>query len=267
MFDTANKIDEFIALAKTASEAIMPYWHSDVNKTHKQDGSPVTLADQASEDIILAGLKIIAPDIPIIAEELYEAGNAPDVSTAREYWLVDPLDGTKEFIKGTKDFTINIGLIRDGVPVFGLVYLPATGDLYFGGEGVGAFFNHEPIMTQPYNVDIGLTMIGSRMHPNPKQQHLRDQFLKGNKVSSYVTRGSSVKFCMVASGEAHLYPRFVPTYEWDTCAAHAILLQTGGDIIDFKTGQRLAYSKVNFLNGPIVTGTNQVLNILKPFPS
>jgi len=110
-------------------------------------------------------------------------------------------------------------------------------------------------------------MIGSQDHPNPKKQEMRKRFLKGHKVSSYVTRGSSIKFCMVADGTAHLYPRFVPTYEWDTCAAHAILLEVGGDIIDFETGHRLAYGKPQFLNGSIVTGTDQVLNILNPSPS
>lgn len=266
-FNLSHHLDDLIILAKQAGATIMPYWRVNTNVMRKDDGSPVTLADQAAEDIIVAGLKSIAPNIPIIAEELTEAGRAPDITNASEYWLVDPLDGTKEFIKGTKDFTINIGLIRDGVPVFGLVYLPASDDLYYGGENIGAFLNHEPIMTKSYNADIGLTIIGSKMHPNPKRQELRDQFLKGNKVSSYTTRGSSIKFCMVAGGEAHIYPRFIPTYEWDTCAAHAILLQVDGDIIDFKTGYQLAYGKVNFLNGPIVTGTDQVLNILKPFPS
>lgn len=264
MFNAQSNLHSLITLAKQASEAIMPYWRADADVTRKGDGSPVTLADQASEDIIVAGLKRLTPNIPIIAEELAEAGHAPDIQTADEYWLVDPLDGTKEFIKGTQDFTINIGLVRRGIPVFGLVYLPATRDLYYGGVGMGAFLNHESIKIKSFNSDIGLTMIGSKSHPNPKKQAIRDGFLNGNKVSSYTTRGSSVKFCMVADGTAHLYPRFVPTYEWDTCAAHAILLEVGGDIIDFETGQRLAYGKPKHLNGAIVTGTNQVLNILNP---
>lgn len=267
MFNPPDYLDDLITLAKQAGDAIIPYWRVDTDVTYKADRSPVTQADQAAEDIIVEGLLQLTPNIPIIAEELAEAGHAPDVKTAEEYWLVDPLDGTKEFIKGTVDFTINIGLVRNGVPVFGLVYLPATKDLYYGGQNMGAFFNHDPIKIRSYNPSIGLTMIGSKSHPNPKKQELRKQFLKGNKVSSYVTRGSSVKFCMIADGTAHLYPRFVPTYEWDTCAAHAMLLECGGNIIDFKTGQRLVYGKTNFLNGPIVTGTNQVLNILKPSSS
>lgn len=262
MFNAPIHLNQITHLANNAGQAILPHWKSGANIAHKHDGSPVTMADQESEDIIVEGLKNIAPNIPVIAEELYEAGNAPDISNVSEYWLVDPLDGTKEFIKGTKDFTINIGLIRDGIPVFGLIYLPATGELYYGGEGIGAFLNHRPINVKHYAPEIGLTLIGSASHPNPESHELRKKFLKGNKVSDYTLRGSSVKFCMIADGSAHLYPRFVPTYEWDTCAAHAILLQTGGDIVDFETRTQLQYGKPNFHNGPIVTGTDQVLKIL-----
>lgn len=267
MFHPLNHLSDVLALAKDAAKVAMPYWGDKNAVKYKADGSPVTLADPASEKIILPGLKAICPNIPAVSEEQFEAGESPDISNAREYWLVDPLDGTKEFIKGTKDFTINIGLIRDGVPVFGFVYLPATDDVYYGGAGMGVYLNGERVNIKSYSDDVGLTMIGSEMHPNPKKQVMRDKFLKGNKVSSYTTRGSSVKFCMIAGGEAHLYPRFVPTYEWDTCAAHAMLLENGGDILDYATGQRLRYGKPNFLNGFLITGTNQVLNILNPSPS
>lgn len=264
MFNPSDHLADFKSIVKDAAKVAMPYWGNKDAVKYKADGSPVTLADPASEDVILPRLKDICPGIPVVSEEQFEAGKSPDISNAREYWLVDPLDGTKEFIKGTEDFTINIGLIRDGVPVFGFVYLPATDDLYYGGVNIGSFLNGSKIATQPYNIDIGLMMIGSKMHPNPKSHDMRDGFLKGNKVSSYIMRGSSVKFCMIAGGEAHLYPRFVPTYEWDTCAAHAILLEAGGDIIDFETGQRLKYGKPKHLNGAMVTGTNQVLSILNP---
>ena len=119
-------------------------------------------------------------------------------------------------------FTVNIGLIRDEKPVFGLVYLPASDDLYYGGEGVGAFFNGSPISTRPYNINDGLRIVGRKDHPHKDKLEKRRAFLKGHKVKDYVIRGSSLKFCMVADGQAHLYPRFVPTYEWDTAAAHAI---------------------------------------------
>jgi len=267
MFDPSHHLNDLKAIAKDAAAAAMPYWGNKDAVKYKADGSPVTLADPASETIILPRLSAICPDIPTISEEQFEAGESPDISNAPEYWLVDPLDGTKEFIKGTNDFTINIGLIRDGVPVFGLVYLPATDDLYYGGAGMGVYLNDEQVNIKSYNDDIGLTLIGNPDKITPTRKRLRDEFLNGMKVDGHVIRGSSVKFCMVADGTAHLYPRFVPTYEWDTCAAHAMLLENGGDILDYETGQRLRYGKPDFLNDFLVTGTNQVLNILNPSPS
>lgn len=262
MFNPASHLDDLITLVKTAGESIMRFHSDGYDTIKKSDGSPVTLADQASEDLILQGLSTLTPDIPVIAEEQAEAGNAPVINTNDTFWLVDPLDGTKEFIKGTDDFAINIGLVRNGIPVFGLVYLPATQDIYYGGEGIGAFFNHQPITTAPYNPEDGLVMIGSDSHPDSDKGQLRTQMLKGHKIQRYTTRGSGIKFCLIADGTAHLYPRFVPTYEWDTAAAHALLLQAGGDIIDFKTKKRLTYGKAGYLNGHIVTGTNKILRLL-----
>ena len=262
MFDTSHHLESLIKLAETAGHAIMRYHTDGYNITAKTDGSPVTHADQASEDIILAGLKALAPDIPVIAEEQAEAGIAPDISANAEYWLVDPLDGTKEFIKGTDDFAVNIGLVRHGTPVFGIVYLPSTQDIYFGGEGIGAFFNRNPISTLPYIKDEGLIIVGSASHPDSDNGKRRKAMLKDHTVQKYTTRGSGIKFCLIADGTAHLYPRFVPTYEWDTCAAHAMLLQVGGDIIDFETGQRLAYGKKHFRNGNIITATTEILDFL-----
>lgn len=260
MFEPKNHIDELIDLARKASNAIMEYYKNDVVVTRKDDGSPVTLADQASEDILIAGLQKLSPNIPIIAEESAEAGKSPDISNIDQYWLIDPLDGTKEFIKGTKDFTINIGLIKNGTPVFGLVYLPATNDIYYGGENIGAFLNDKPITTHIYNKDNGLVVVGNK---DTKKSDRWVEFLGDHHISHFTTRGSSLKFCLIADGSAELYPRFIPTYEWDTAAAHALLLQTGGDIIDFETNKRLTYGKTNqnYLNGYIITATNTILNI------
>jgi 3'(2'), 5'-bisphosphate nucleotidase len=263
-FDAERHCKDLILLARQAGEVIMPYFHEGVEVRKKTDRSPVTLADQASEDLILTALARLTPDIPIVAEELAEDGLAPDVSDAEEFWLVDPLDGTKEFIKGSNDFTVNIGLIRNGVPVFGCVYLPALGDVYYGGEGLGAFRNDVAVHSRPYRATDGLVMVGKEPQPDKHKDAIRKQFLKDQTVASYTSRGSSLKFCLIADGTAHLYPRFVPTYEWDTAAAHALLLQTGGDIVHFDTGERLQYGKPNFLNGHLVTGTNEVLKILKP---
>ncbi len=240
-------------------------YHSDGYDVHyKKDGSPVSQADQASEDIIIAGLNTLAPDIPVIAEEQSEAGDNPDIAQESRYWLIDPLDGTKEFAKGSKDFTVNIGLIENGQPVFGIVYLPATQDLYYSGEGIGAFKNNEPMKTLSYKKEKGLIIIGSASHPDKDKNRKRQELLKDHKIQSFTTRGSGLKFCLIADGTAHLYPRYVPTFEWDTAAAHAMLLQVGGDIIDSETGIRLAYGKQSkdFRNGSLITGTDEVLKQL-----
>ncbi len=260
MSSVINHIPELTTLIKRAGASIMEHFHHGYDISYKDDKSPVTNADSASEKIILSGLEGLFPEIPVVSEET----TVPDVSNETQFWLIDPLDGTKEFIKGTHDFTVNIGLIRDEKPVFGLVYLPASDDLYYGGEGVGAFFNGSPISTRPYNINDGLRIVGRKDHPHKDKLEKRRAFLKGHKVKDYVIRGSSLKFCMVADGQAHLYPRFVPTYEWDTAAAHAILLETGGDIIDFNTKERLKYGKFNqeYLNSYLVTGTNDVLEQL-----
>ena len=260
MSSIINHIPDLTSLIKRAGASIMEHFNHGYDVSYKDDNSPVTNADGASEKIIISGLVKLFPEIPIVSEET----EVPDVSDKTQFWLIDPLDGTKEFIKGTHDFTINIGLIRNGKPVFGLVYLPASDDLYYGGEGIGAFYNGKPISTRPYDINDGLCIVGRKDHPHKDKLEKRRAFLKGHKIKDYVVRGSSLKFCMVADGQAHLYPRFVPTYEWDTAAAHAILLETGGDIIDFHTKKRLKYGKfdTDYLNDYLVTGTNDVLKKL-----
>jgi 3'(2'), 5'-bisphosphate nucleotidase len=252
------------SIATNAGKVTLPFFQNSSTKVaHKDDGSPVTKADQASEDIIIPALKSLIPDIPVIAEEQAEAGKAPDVRQADTFWLVDPLDGTKEFIKGSPDYTVNIGLIHKGMPVMGVVYIPATGDMYHGGVDIGAFFNGQPIKANSSPNWMNLSVIASKSSP---VKSARDAFLARNElgIGTYVMRGSSLKFCLIADGQADLYPRFVPTYEWDTAAAHAILLQAGGDIIDFQTKQRLEYGKYddNYLNGYLVTASNPVLQKL-----
>lgn len=265
---TLNLPDDFIDILKdTMHEAgteILKY-HANARDhvIRKQDGSPVTLADQASEKIIIKALKSLTPNIPIIAEELFESGHTPNIDDDEYFWLVDPLDGTKEFIKGTNDFVINIALIHNQTPVFGVVYEPYNKNIYYGGVLIqGAYKNNVPVLLKECNDVHGLTMIGKRMSTITSKIK---KYLPNHKVSHFTTRGSSIKFCMIADGTAHFYPRFVPTYEWDTAAAHAMLLQLGGDMIDLNTGQRLEYRKDNYLNGFILTGTNEVLGQFKDF--
>jgi 3'(2'), 5'-bisphosphate nucleotidase len=261
IFNPADSYADLLDLVKIAGKEIMAHFESNVGVIHKQDGSPVTIADKLSEDILIKGLGRITPDIPVIAEEMAEAGKAFDIKNHDYVWMVDPLDGTKEFVKGTHDFTINIGLLKNMSPVFGLVYLPATGDIYYGGHGIGAFLNGKAVKIKSFDSDKGVILIGNRFYyPTGKVAG----FLRGHKIQNIITRGSSLKFCLIAQGLADIYPRFIPTYEWDTAAAHAMLIAVGGDIIDIQTAQRLTYGKDNFLNGPLATGSNQALNKFIP---
>ena len=219
---------------------------------HKQDASPVTAADHAAEAIILARLAQIAPGIPIVAEEEVAAGRIPRV--AGEFFLVDPLDGTKEFIARRGDFTVNIALIRDGMPVLGVVFAPANEKLYIGDVAAAKAFRaaqkpdpaHAPAreairVRQP--PAQGLTAVASRSHSNAET----DAYLARNKIKDRVSVGSSLKFCLVAAGEADVYPRLGPTMEWDTAAGHAVLSAAGGSVTTLD-GAPLRYGKPDFRN-------------------
>jgi 3'(2'), 5'-bisphosphate nucleotidase len=253
----ADHIDHLTTIIKSAGELIMGYRRDGFDVIRKPDGSPVTSADPAAEAIIIDGLKSIAPTIPIIAEE----SDNGDISDADYFWMVDPLDGTKEFIKGTDDFAVIIGLVHKGTPIFGMMYSPATGDLYYGGQGIGVFLNGVSVNIRTYDVSQGFYIVGKERLKESKKV---SAYLQGHKIANTMMRGSSLKFCLVADGTADLYPRFVPTYEWDTVAAHAMLLAVGGDIIDYKTKQRLQYGKFDtqYLNGSLITGTHQALRAL-----
>ncbi|MBI4032072.1 MAG: 3'(2'),5'-bisphosphate nucleotidase CysQ [Proteobacteria bacterium] len=196
----------------------------------KGDGSPVTVADREAEEIIGKKLKDILPDIPIIGEEAAEAGNLPDLSGADYFWLVDSLDGTKEFISGSGDYTVNIALVHNGAPILGVVYAPVKGELYAGcGEGTAIRWledtNVEKVIHVRRPPKEGLTVVASRNHGDGGRLNA---FLDGHKVEKLIKRGSSLKICAVAAGKADLYPRFGPTCEWDTAAGDAILRAAGG---------------------------------------
>jgi len=208
----------------------------------KSDLSPVTEADRAAEAAILEALATIAPGVPVVAEEAVAAGNLPDVG--REFFLVDPLDGTKEFIKGGDDFTVNIGLIRDSVPVVGIVYTPATGDLYAGVSGNGAWKalvkNANPGARVPIHVRPApagpILVVASKSHRTPET----DDFIRKYEVENLVSAGSSLKFALVASGQADLYPRMGTTMQWDTAAGDAIVRAAGGKVVTID-GKPFAY--------------------------
>lgn len=230
-------------LAREAGEAILAIVRRGFDVEAKGDQSPVTEADRAAELIILAGLARHAPGVPVIAEEEVAAGRIPAHDST--YFLVDPLDGTKEFIRGGDDYTVNIGLIENGIPTLGVVYAPATGMLYAGDPAQGAWIDgpegRKAIATRQRG-DV-LTAVASKSHFS---QPTAD-YLAAIDARDYVSIGSSLKFCIVAEGKADIYPRLGPTSEWDTAAGHAVLLAAGGRV-DGPDGGPLAYGKRTFLN-------------------
>jgi 3'(2'), 5'-bisphosphate nucleotidase len=218
----------------------------------KADDSPVTAADQVAEDIILRHLATHAPDIAVVAEEQCAAGHVPVV--AEEFFLVDPLDGTKEFVRKRGEFTVNIALIRDAAPALGVVYAPATGQLFAAdvaaanaGRAMLDPENPRAALLQPIRVRAvpaaGLTAVASRSHRTAQT----DAYLSGYAIAQIVAVGSSLKFCLLAAGEADLYPRLGPTMEWDTAAGHAVLSAAGGRVVG-PDAQPLRYGKPQFRN-------------------
>lgn len=245
-------------IATMAGEVVMDYFEG-MNETdvqNKSDGSPVTQADRSAEALIEKHLFEITPNIPIIGEETAETGRLPDISQADYFWCVDPLDGTKEFISGSGDFTVNIALIHNGAPLLGVVYAPYTGEMFAGVVGEGAVMMREDLVNDTPQKDReisvreaparGLTVMASRSHGDSDKMN---SFLENYKVEKLAKRGSSLKICQIAAGKADLYPRMGPTCEWDTAAAHAVLKAAGGDIIDFD-GDSITYGHQDrdFLN-------------------
>jgi 3'(2'), 5'-bisphosphate nucleotidase len=245
--DKAALLDRIAVLAREAGRVILPYYESDPIVGSKYDGSPVTAADRAAEAVIVPVLQALTPDIPVVAEEAVAAGQIPDVSGGR-FWLVDPLDGTKEFIQKRGDFTVNIGLVSDGGPVLGVVHTPVDGMLWAGAVGNGAWEedgsgNRKPIAVRKAD-PAALTVVASKSHRNPALEAYIDSL----PVKESVSRGSALKFCLVARGEADVYPRTGPTMEWDTAAGHAVLLAAGGSLTTFD-GKPFLYNKPEFRNG------------------
>lgn len=234
-------------IVRRAGRRIMEIYERGFEVQRKEDDSPVTEADQASEDIILPALAALTPDIPAVAEEAVAAGHVPDISGG-VFWLVDPLDGTKEFIHQRGDFTVNIGLVMAGQPCFGVMGAPARDRVYAGVVAGAATLaeNDAPpvaITARPAPAE-GLTVVASRSHGDEARLAA---YLAPLAVHDRVNAGSALKFALIAAGEADLYPRFGRTMEWDTAAGHAILLAAGGAV---ETVDRapLTYGKPDFAN-------------------
>ncbi|MEL7178240.1 MAG: 3'(2'),5'-bisphosphate nucleotidase CysQ [Pseudomonadota bacterium] len=238
-------------LALLAGDKIMEIYGSDDFEVRaKSDESPVTVADEAADAIISAGLRAAFPDIPLVTEE-QSASHGQSVST---FLIVDPLDGTKEFIKRRGDFTVNIAYVQDGVPIRGIVYAPAKDRLFYtDADGVaveeqGTFAKDAPGATQPIKVSTpdndALLVVASKSH----RDQATDDYIGKYATADMKSAGSSLKFCLVATGEADIYPRLGRTMEWDTAAGHAVLKGAGGEVVRFDDHTPLIYGKPIFEN-------------------
>lgn len=244
-------LDRMIALALDAGDAILGVYGEDFTVAVKDDASPVTKADQLAETIILKGLADAAPETPVLAEESAAAGRVPTLG--RRFFLVDPLDGTKEFVSKTGEFTVNIALIEDGQPRLGVVYAPALERLYAASSGeafrITGAGPRTPIRARTAP-SAGLVAVASRSHGTPET----DAFLRTLTIADFAAAGSSLKFCLLAEGAADVYPRLGRTMEWDTAAGQAVLEAAGGRVVVHPGAERLTYGKAarGFDNPPFI---------------
>jgi len=253
---------EVCTIARRAGAAILEIYAGTFSVEHKADNSPLTAADMAAHHAIVEGLRALTPDIPVLSEE---SANIPweTRSAWTRYWLVDPLDGTREFVKRNGEFTVNIALIEDRVPVFGVVLAPVSGELYFGLRDEGAFLERAPgALPQPIATRAAMqppVVAGSRSHA----QERTGAMLANLGEHRMLSMGSSLKFCLIASGKADLYLRLGPTSEWDTAAAQCVLEQAGGAVLDLQ-GQPFRYNtRESLLNPEFVAVGDPSVNWLR----
>lgn len=251
-----NQLDTLLRIAKTAGNAILSVYQraGDIDVTIKDDNSPLTEADRDAHEIIIAELKEFTPAIPILSEESDGTSVDERLSWSR-YWLVDPLDGTKEFIKRNGEFTVNIALINNGAPELGIVHVPVTNISYLGKTGVGAWKvaatgEVDAISIANFDLNQGqVRIVASRSHRGDLLDQLINTLEAKLGEAEVVSMGSSLKICLLAEGKADIYPRLAPTSEWDTAAAHAILAAAGGDIVDTEF-QALRYNQKESMLNP-----------------
>lgn len=254
-------IQALIPVSREAGKAILDiYMQNDLSIQSKTDKSPLTAADLASNDIICKALQKLNPNIPIISEENEDVPYS--VRSKWDYcWVVDPLDGTKEFIKRNGEFTTNIGLVHNHKVVAGIVYIPVNDEMYFAVAEEGAYkiegHKTEKIRVNNYNInDEGLKVVCSRSHIDDRTKSFIDLLNNPQLIS----KGSSLKFMAIAEGKADLYPRMAPTMEWDTCAAQIILQEAGGQvIIEGSDNEEVAYNKENLLNPYFIARGNEII--------
>ena len=254
MSDLDDLAAAFAQLASDAGRVVMEVYATDFEVRTKSDTSPVSEADERAEALLVPGVQALLPGVPVVAEEAVSGGGLPEL--AGEFLLIDPVDGTREFVSRNGDFTVNVALVRDGVPVAGVVYAPAKERLFVGGTSASTGSLHagdrvpdlQPMRTRPYP-DAGLVAVASRSHLDDRTKAFLDRLSLTDRRSA----GSSLKFCLVAAGEADVYPRFGPTMEWDTAAGDAVLRAAGGTVVD-EHGAVFRYGKLDqgLRNGPFV---------------
>jgi 3'(2'), 5'-bisphosphate nucleotidase len=253
--DARALLAHIAALAEKAGDEILRHYEGPIAVTRKADASPVTAADEAAEAIILETLATLLPDVPVVSEEASAAGHTPEIGgdDNRRFWLVDPLDGTKEFLSRNGEFTVNIALIQGSRPIMGVVHLPALGTTYTGSVpmngGAGhAMLSHRDGQAKPITCRSqpagGAIVLASRSHAN---EAALQAFLSKEQVATLENAGSSLKFCRVAEGRADIYPRLGRTMEWDTAAGQAVLAAAGGSV-RMMDGRELGYGKPGFEN-------------------
>ena len=243
----------------SGGKEIMKIYDSDYQISHKLDNSPLTIADKKCHEVIEEIL--LETNIPLLSEE------GQDISYEKRkswlhYWLIDPLDGTKEFIKKNGEFTVNIALIKDGVPIIGVVYVPVSCELFFAMSEIGSFksncnynsnFDLDNLISDSSKLPFSknrnkFIIVGSRSHMSKETELYIEEMKKLHGSVEILSRGSSLKICMIAEGKADVYPRYAPTMEWDTAAGHAIAKYAGFDVLQFKTEKEVKYNKKNLLN-------------------
>jgi len=236
--DTSGVLGLFAELAADAGEKILEIYHDDFSVEYKHDNTPVTMADRLSNEIILRGLKKEYPGIPVLAEE-----SADDPSRLlKEYcFIVDPLDGTKEFVSRNDEFTVNIALARNGVPVAGLIYVPVLGEFYYASENRGAFWHRGKEKEKPLRVSSRIGDIRLAVSRHHRTREL-DMLIKKNRIRNIVVIGSAYKACLLARGDVEAYYRFGKTMEWDTAAMQVIVIEAGGIFMDMD-GKPFVYNK------------------------
>ncbi len=246
-------INDFIEIIKQCNKIVLDVYNSDFNVSLKTDESPLTLADKKCNEHICNYLeKLSIPNSYIISEE-NKNKSFHDRKNFEYIWLVDPLDGTKEFVKRNGQFTINIGLCKNKIPIFGIVSIPVTGEIYYGVEGIGSFKiqKNNKIKLEISNKDMnkeGMKIVASSSHMNEETKNFINKF----KNPEIINTGSSIKLLFIAENKADLYPRIAPTSEWDTCAAHAVVKYANGNVFQYNKNIELEYNKENLLNPPFI---------------